>query len=100
MYETLIDSPYQYTSNDAIYAVTGKAKEVSRAALFSKGQPCLRASALAKRYGWGIHFNKDAKVAPYPLGSEAYQRLSNDPSVRQVTAMRNGKKPDAAKSDC
>ena len=28
---------------------------------FSKGQPCLRTSALAKRYGWGFHFADRAR---------------------------------------
>src|SRR5680860_267915 len=29
---------------------------------FSKGQPCLRTSALAKRYGWGFHCDAEGRV--------------------------------------
>jgi Family of unknown function (DUF6157) len=29
----------------------------------SKGHPHLRVSALAKRYGWGIHNNHEGKIA-------------------------------------
>ncbi|WP_342481620.1 DUF6157 family protein [Paenibacillus sp. FSL L8-0340] len=38
-------------------------------ALFSKSNPCLRASMLSKRYGWGMHFNDEGKIALYAKAS-------------------------------
>jgi len=91
-HEMLIDSPYQYTSDDVVYATKGKPKGISREDFFSKGQPCFRASALAKRYGFGVHSDKDGKIAIYAVESAAYQRLLADETVAHVEAMRLSKK--------
>lgn len=61
-------------------------------AFFSKGQPCLRSSALAKRYGWGFHFDDAGRVTAVPLGSEAYERFAADPTLRQLKAMRSSRR--------
>jgi len=90
-YELLANAPYQFTSDDAIYETRGKPKGISREAFFSKGQPCFRASALPKRYGWGIHSNGEGKIALYAMESEAYHRFLSDESVRHLRAMRNCK---------
>ncbi|MDR0766998.1 MAG: DUF6157 family protein [Methanosarcinales archaeon] len=88
-YEMLIGNPYRYTSDDMIYEIKGKSKGVSREAFFSKGQPCLRASALTKRYGWGIHSDKDGKIAIYAVESQDYGILASDESIKHIRAMRN-----------
>ncbi len=63
-YEMIANHPYRYTQEDVLFEVyairSGIAEEqkpASRAAFFSKGQPCLRTSSLGKRYGWGLHHN-------------------------------------------
>ena len=61
----------------------------ARAAFFAKGQPCLRSSALAKRYGWGIHSDEGGRVALYARESERYAQLAADPHVNHLKAMRN-----------
>ena len=91
-YEMLLSSPYQYTSDDVLYQSNGNRKGISKDAFFSKGQPCFRASALCKRYGWGVHSNNEAKVAIYAVGTPDYIRLSADESIKHVTAMRSSKK--------
>lgn len=91
-YEMLIDIPYRYTSDDVIYEIKGASKGISREVFFSKGQPCFRTSALAKRYGWGIHSDAEGKIAIYAVESADYNRLASDESVKHVKAMRNGKK--------
>ena len=91
-YEMLTGHPYQYTSDDVIYETKGRLKGVSREDFFSKGQPCFRASALTKRYGWGIHNDKDGKIAIYAHSSDEYKRFASDESIRHIRAMRNGKK--------
>lgn len=56
---------------------------------FSKPRACLRASALAKRYGWGIHFNSAGKIAIYPVESEQYRRYAENRTIRQLFALRS-----------
>ena len=91
-YEMIKGNPYKYTSDDVIYEIKGRGAGISREAFFSKEQPCFRASALAKRYGWGIHSDKDRKIAIYAAGTEEYDRFSSDSSLRHLKAMRNEKK--------
>lgn len=91
-------SPYRYSSDEVIFEVyaarqgiPAEEREARRAELFSKGQACLRASPLAKTYGWGIHHNAEGKVALYARGSEAYERLRADGSLTQLKAMRSSR---------
>lgn len=88
-YEMLIEHPYKYTSDDVVYAASGERKGISREEFFSKGQPCLRASPLTKRYGWGVHSDQDGKVAIYPVGSSEYRRFAADTTLKQHKAMRS-----------
>ena len=91
-YDMLIDSPYKYTSDDVLFESNGVRRGMSRGDFFSKGQPCFRSSALAKRYGWGIHSNADGRVAIYPVGSDEYDRLARDGSLKHLKATRSSKK--------
>ena len=90
-FEMLLDHPYHFTSDDVLYAANGCRRGMSREEFFSKGQPCFRSSALCKRYGWGVHSNEECKIAIYAVGSAEYQRLSQDKSIKQLTAMRSKK---------
>ena len=91
-YDMLSGSPYRYTSDDVIFATKGEPKGVSRDTFFSKGQPCFRASALTKRYGWGVHSDGDGKIALYAVDSDEYKRLSADENIKHVRAMRQTSK--------
>lgn len=98
-YEKLIKNPYRYSSDDIIfecYAIKNDIPESERQhereKFFSKGQPCLRCSPLAKRYGFGFHHNAEGKVALVPMESKEYQTLLNDTSISKTKAMRSKKK--------
>ncbi len=91
-YEMAMSSPYQYTSDVIVFESNGRRRGLSRETFFAKGQPCLRSSALGKRYGWGIHCNSEGSVAIYFVESPDYKRLSCDESIRHLKAMRSGKK--------
>ena len=91
-YEMIADNPYQYTSDEVLFASNGNRRGLSREEFFSKGQPCFRSSALTKRYGWGIHSNEDGKIAIYAVESDEYSRLLLDKSVKHVKAMKSSKK--------
>lgn len=98
-YDLIKNNPYQYTSDDVIFAVYAQRNgigndetQVEREKFFSKGQPCLRSSPLVKRYGWGIHSDNEGKVALYSIASEEYQERLNDKSLKQLKGMRSKRK--------
>lgn len=95
-FDMVIENPYKYTSDDVLFQVfavknniESPAMEMERDIFFSKGQPCLRASPLTKRYGWGVHANEEGRIAIYGADSEEYKRLSKDDNLKHVKAMRS-----------
>ena len=89
-------NPYKYTSDEVVFQVFALKKDltvgemdIERTAFFSKGQPCLRASPLGKRYGWGIHHDSEGKVAIFGADSEEYQRFLLDKTLAKTKAMRS-----------
>jgi hypothetical protein len=98
-FEMIVDNPYQYTSDDVIFnayaiknKITGKkALTEARETFFSKGQACMRASALTKRYGWGVHNNAEGKIAIYAVDSAEYKKLAKDKLLKQVKGMQSKK---------
>ena len=99
-YDLIDQAPYTYTQDDVLWLTHVMHKALSpadatparRAEFFAKGQPCLRTSALAKKYGWGFHFDEQGRVALVPLGSVAYERFAADSSLRQLAAMRSSRR--------
>jgi hypothetical protein len=97
-FDMISKHPYEFTSDDVIFQVfaekndlTPDELEVARKQFFSKGQPCLRASPLTKRYGWGVHNDENGKVALYPCDSKEYKSLIEDESTDVVKAMRSSR---------
>ncbi|WP_316832839.1 DUF6157 family protein [Pedobacter aquatilis] len=95
-FELISAHPYRYTSDDVLFQVYADRNDLlpqdydeARKIFFSKGQACLRASPLTKRYGWGIHHDKTGKIALYGLESPEYEKLANDQSIKHVNAMRS-----------
>src|SRR5690606_375006 len=98
-YEMIAEQPYTYTQEDVLFEVYAhrnnipvERREEEREKFFSKGQPCLRTSALGKRYGWGIHHNAEGKLALYAVDSAEYNTLKNDERMKHVRAMRSSRK--------
>ena len=90
-YEMLAASPYAFTSDALVYAATGAPRGISREEFFSKDRPCLRACALTKRYGWGIHLDSAGKAALYGRETAAYRKLAGDAGLKQLSAMNNSR---------
>lgn len=98
-FDMVYDHPYEYTSDDVLFAVFAQRNNISkadwpqaRAEFFSKGQPCFRASPLTKRYGWGVHSDAEGRIALYAAGSEEYAQFSQDGGLEVVKAMRSVRK--------
>jgi hypothetical protein len=95
----IAERPYRYTSDDVIFTVWADRqgipedeRDAARAEFFNKGQPCLRASDLGKKYGWGIHHDANGRVALYEVGSEQYGALVERDDVTVVKAMRSSRR--------
>ncbi len=78
------EHPYHYTSDDVIFtvhadrnAIPPAQRATAREAFFAKGQPCLRASDLGKKYGWGIHSDAQGRVALYGIETDAYEEFAS-----------------------
>lgn len=96
LYEMLLDAPYSMTGDDLLVAVTGLRKGIPqdewpdlRAEIFSKGQPCLRASPLVKTMGWAVHHNASQHVGLVEVNSPEFQGLVEDETVTKTFGMRN-----------
>jgi Family of unknown function (DUF6157) len=97
-FELINNNPYQFTSDDILFQVYAHKKDLSnfelneaREEFFSKGQPCFRASPLTKRYGWGVHYDKDGKIAIYAANSPEYEKFSKDENLKVIKAMKSKK---------
>ncbi len=95
-FDMIKNHPYRYTSDEVLFRIyalkNGTSKEDAEAEkekFFSKGQACFRASPLGKRYGWGIHYDGEGKMALYAVESDEYKRLSKDKNVKIIKAMRS-----------
>lgn len=95
-FELLYENAYKYTSDDALFTVYATRKELSNTELdeqreqfFAKGQPCFRASPLTKSYGWGVHYNKEGKIAIFGIETKEYTDFVNNDSIKKVKAMRS-----------
>lgn len=97
-FDMISRNPYKYTSDEVLFQVYAQRNNIEKAALaevreafFSKGQPCLRASPLTKRYGWGVHCNEEEKIAVYGCETAAYKAFSKDKKLKVVKAMRSSR---------
>ncbi len=97
-YELIANHPYGYTSDDVLFQVYAQKSdlaeseyEVAREQFFSKGQPCFRASPLSKSYGFGVHHDKEGKIALYGMESPEYETFLSDETIKKVRAMRSSK---------
>jgi hypothetical protein len=98
-FELAVKNPYKYTSDDIFFQVYADRNDLTKAEykeareqFFSKGQPCFRASPLTKKYGFGVHSDKDGKVAIFGRETLEYEQFVNDPTIKKVKAMRTSKK--------
>lgn len=94
-YRMMTEAPGALTSDDVIFATHAQRAGIpdadraqARAAFFSRGQACLRASPLVKTHGWGVLHDGAGRVTLVPRGSAEYDRLSSDPALAQFFGMR------------
>jgi hypothetical protein len=94
-FDMIMANPYKYTSDEVLFGIYALRNnivsnlETERATFFAKGQACLRASPLPKRYAWGIHHDAEGKVALYPAESIEYQQFADDSTLKHTKGMRS-----------
>lgn len=101
-FELLSKSPGTWTQQELQFAVHLRREGIAAAearsrhqelweAFFSKSHACLRASALPKKYGWGLRFDSGGRITLVPVESEEYAQLAagRDAGTKIVPAMRS-----------
>ncbi|PRX71960.1 hypothetical protein B0G52_107159 [Cohnella sp. SGD-V74] len=104
-YDLVANNPYKYTQEELLFQTHVLHKEIPqeeleareaelRAEFFSKPTACLRASMLPKKYGWGLHFDSQGRLALVPRETAEYDRLAGggEPGVKVLAAMRSSRK--------
>lgn len=97
-FELISEHPYELTSDEILFtvhairnAIADVDLEAERERFLAKDQPCLRASPLGKRYGWGTHHDARGRVAIFGIGTDDYDRLIHDTALTQKAAMRSSR---------
>ena len=97
-FNILSKNPYKFTSDDVLFQthaerndLTESELETARERFFSKGQACFRASPLTKRYGWGVHSDKEGKIALFGCETTEYKSLLTDKNLKILKAMISSK---------
>ncbi|MGO4547312.1 DUF6157 family protein [Paenibacillus sp. 2TAB23] len=103
-YELAAEQPYQYTQEELLYEVHVRHKGIApeelaergaeiRETFYSKPTACMRASMLPKKYGWGLHFNQEGKLALIPRESELYHQFAEgkQEGVKVLSGMRSSR---------
>ncbi|WP_310534125.1 DUF6157 family protein [Novosphingobium sp.] len=97
-YALLSKHPYARTSDELLFdvhcqrsGIDGAEKGAAREPFLAKSKACLRASPLVKQHGWGLHFDKDGKVALYGVESPEYCALAQSDDVKVIPGMRSSR---------
>ncbi len=102
-HELLTAKPYALTLEDLMFAVyvrreglskseaKSRASEI-RAVLFGKSYPCMRASPLPKKYGWGVHYDGSGRIALFGVETPEYRQFAGGDGGAEVVAAMRGKR--------
>lgn len=87
-HEVLIDSPYRYTEKEFYEEVhfNRRGRKDLKIDTYS-----LKRLELVQKYGWGIHINKEQRIALVPCESDKYRSLLEDQWIKKTKAYRNAK---------
>ncbi|WP_055105685.1 DUF6157 family protein [Paenibacillus ihumii] len=99
-YELLSREPYRYTHEQLLFEVHIRHKNIPAEeleknrqqiwnALFSKSHACLRASQLPKKYGFGIHYDAEGRIAIYGMETPEYERFVQSSEIALLNGMRS-----------
>ena len=97
----LSGAPGRWTQEEVLFAssagvrgrddLTEEELKRLRVEYFAQPRACLRASPLPKTYGWGLHYDGAGRITLHAVDSPEYARLSTDPTLAQLRAMRSSR---------
>jgi len=95
-YDLISNNPYKYTQEDVqiqTYLIKNQIKsdelDEIRKHFFQKPKAWFRASPLVKKYGWGIHYDDEGKLAIYDVNSERYEQFLKSGNITLLKGMRS-----------
>jgi hypothetical protein len=95
-FDLIKNNPYKYTSDELLFKIFALRNDLAKQELplakdlfFSMGQPCMRCSPLTKRYGWGIHYNAEGKMAIFGKETTEYEQFCNEKEFKQLFGMKS-----------
>ena len=101
-YDMIAANPYGLTQEEVLFETWLRRQDMPREPsgaeraelwqrFFAKEQACLRSSPLPKKYGFGLLFDGEGRVALCPMESEEYQRLvaGGGDGVKVLKALRS-----------
>lgn len=103
-YELLADAPYRWRHSDVLVLTVLGQRGVEapaddelaafREEYFAQPRACLRSSPLPKRFGWGVHFDREGRCALYGVGTPDYERFASGSidGVKLLRAMRTSRR--------
>ncbi|TKC18846.1 DUF6157 family protein [Robertmurraya kyonggiensis] len=96
-YDLISKNPYKYTQDDVqfeTYLIKNQMNSTDelRQQFFSKPKACFRASPLVKKFGWGIHYDADGKIALFEVESENYNGFLHTDGITLLKGMRSKRK--------
>ncbi|MGD2197472.1 DUF6157 family protein [Lysinibacillus fusiformis] len=95
-FDLIKHSPYKYTEEEVQFQtyliknqIDSDSLDEIRKKFFQKSKACFRASPLVKKYGWGIHYDNEGKLALYDVNSEGYEQFLHSDQITLLTGMRS-----------
>lgn len=100
-YDMLAGHPYELTQPDVLFESWRRRQDLDDASrdeiaelreeFFSKPRACLRSSPLPKKFGFGLSFDGDGRVALVPMESREYDEHQARPGVKVLKALRSSR---------
>ncbi|WP_026702596.1 DUF6157 family protein [Salibacterium aidingense] len=95
-YELLKEHPKKWTQEEFQFEAHMRHKNIPEEKRASakmeydkKSHACMRASALPKKFGWGLYFDGKGKVELVAVDSERYNQLVGTQGLKIVKAMKS-----------
>ncbi|WP_427071095.1 DUF6157 family protein [Lysinibacillus fusiformis] len=95
-FDLIRHNPYKYTEEDVQFQtyliknqIDSDSLDEIRKNFFQKSKACFRASPLVKKYGWGIHYDDEGKLALYDVNSEEYEQFLHLDLITLLNGMRS-----------
>lgn len=95
-FELLNGYDYKYTQEELLFethmlhkGIPEAHRDSEKVTFFGKSQACMRTSPLGKRYGWGLHFNKDGYVKLVAVEDPLYRQYANQDDLTITRAMKS-----------